>query len=925
MATKQAFESIKPWDGSADTGKDVRLKLDRNFEKIAEKDLDQDETLEAHETRIHSFEDSVANKGRFATSAILIDAWPIGKAGWNAFVEDTSTTWNWNSENRVWEDSGLDSSENSIKYVSQVLSPAQKNLARTNIGAASSSALSAIVSGGPRMPLYASLADLNAADPDHRYTYITTDNGNWNAWDGLAFASGGIYQTVAGYVLKNEIFNTIISPNLFDKTQVILDSILNDADGTVVTAGWTAGYAVSGFMPISALSNAISNKVFTWIVFCSGTEGNEVYISGISQPASTAISSPADTTFFRIAFPNVPSVLDTLQVESGIVSTPYQPYGTTTARLFKNDEDIDDDYSSESPTHLASAREVKNLYDISNPRFATITARRYSGGDFNGNNAIQDAIDSITDASETNQYIIDPKGYFVAYLPEHYTGTFSVLKSFIQLKPWVHLISKNRNDCVIHCTLANNLGAEFPYALYQAFNHNVENSRVEGVDVQVSNIRYAVHIDGNNVNYKIPFRYCKIWNKGNTGDATNWGSPSPFGIGMSSGMQLLIEDCEVKGIDYALYAHTNNTFSEPSEIKFKRCKIITTNSQNNIIMYVQPLGSGCSDRFIVEDCQVDEGGIDIRSTPWFPEELVNQRADHAEYEIILPCMNPRPVTNSFLSGRGLRIKSKSTGAGSIVTIDPTSSAFDLIIGNSLVAVNFINRYNRNQVYDYQYKYGGNGLSGYAIGTLDIGQYQVGASVNKYIGALGKRLGNCSVVNKTLTVSVDGISYNIVFNKNYNGTAETIAPTYSNAQIIAEIVAVIGGVATVDEYCVGQDYYPQFKGVTNMVNGDTSEVLAGMGIVFTSLKIFRKALNSDGRIDGICLDDGRVGDECRIITEGQIWSMASGERFSVKESSVTTRAIGVEAGISATTAGVFDVTASPKVLRIKNIPDVYEIL
>lgn len=30
------FESIKPWNGLFDSGKDVRLKLDRNFKKIAE-------------------------------------------------------------------------------------------------------------------------------------------------------------------------------------------------------------------------------------------------------------------------------------------------------------------------------------------------------------------------------------------------------------------------------------------------------------------------------------------------------------------------------------------------------------------------------------------------------------------------------------------------------------------------------------------------------------------------------------------------------------------------------------------------------------------------------------------------------------------------------------------------------------------------
>lgn len=329
-------------------------------------------------------------------------------------------------------------------------------------------------------------------------------------------------------------------------------------------------------------------------------------------------------------------------------------------------------------------------------------------------------------------------------------------------------------------------------------------------------------------------------------------------------------------------------------------------------MHALPLGTGCMDRFIVENCDVDEGGIDIRSTPWYPDELVNQRADHAEYELILPSMKPRAIFNSSLTGKGLRIKSKSTGEGSTVNFDSTSTAFNAIIGNSLISVEIINKYNRCEIFGYQYKYGGQGLSGYAIGSLDIGQYLVGGSVNKYIGALGKRLGDCSTINKTLTVYIDGVTHNIVFNKNYNGTNEFTAPTYSNSQILSEITAIIGTVSTVDEYVVGRDYYPQFSGVLNMKNADTTEVLAGMGVVFTGLKTFRKALNSDGRIDGICLDDGRVGDECRVIIEGEIYSSASNERFSTYDSAGWL-SMGSKFGISSTIPGKFDIAANPKVL------------
>jgi len=250
---------------------------------------------------------------------------------------------------------------------------------------------------------------------------------------------------------------------------------------------------------------------------------------------------------------------------------------------------------------------------------------------------------------------------------------------------------------------------------------------------------------------------------------------------------------------------------------------------------------------------IDEGSIYLDDNPWYPESLSGQIGDHAEIQISMMGRNPLPVYNGFRA-KSLRIKSKSTGSGSTVSFDQTSTAFNLIFGNSNETIDFVNKYNRNQKHGYQYKIGGSALSGYAISNYDCGEYTVGASANKYIGSLGKRLGDCSSANKTLTVIIDGTTYNIVFNKNYNGTASTVAPTYTNAQIIAEIVAIIGTVADVDLYNLSGDYYPAFGNMENLKNGDTSEILAGMAVVRTGLKTVRKALNSDNRISGICLDD-----------------------------------------------------------------------
>ena len=540
--------------------------------------------------------------------------------------------------------------------------------------------------------------------------------------------------------------------------------------------------------------------------------------------------------------------------------------------------------------------------------------------DYTGRRGIQNCIDAITDATSNKQYIIKASGIFEATQPSHFDKGSGTSLSFILLKPYVHLIGTSRDECIITGILPNNLGTSFLYSSYQTIHHNISNSRIENVSLVGENLRYPLHIDGGRLgckDYVQTIKNCKIWHKGNTADAlVQWSSATPFGVGTSDGQIITLEDCVIKGKTMAGYMHNNQTFSSPSIIRMVRSRILTTVGWYDQILRIQSLGSAVRDKYILENCNIDDGSIRYDNSPWIPIELINQRADHAEIDVIMSDADPIVIDNSAMTGSGLRIKSKSTGATSTVTFDQTSTAFALIIGNSNESTETVNRYNRTQIYGYQYKKGGQGLSGYAIGTLDIGQYLVGLSSNKYIGALGKRLGDCSSVNKTLSVIIDGTTYNIVFNKNYNGTSDTVAPTYSNTQIISEIVAVIGTVAVVDEYVVGKDYYPQFNNVKNMSNSDTTEVLAGMGVVFISTKNFRKALNSDNRIDGICLDDGRVGDECRVITRGELYSFYTSQRFSVSEVSSATRIISTQLGISTTIPGKFDVAATPKLLIAK---------
>lgn len=202
-------------------------------------------------------------------------------------------------------------------------------------------------------------------------------------------------------------------------------------------------------------------------------------------------------------------------------------------------------------------------------------------------------------------------------------------------------------------------------------------------------------------------------------------------------------------------------------------------------------------------------------------------------------------------------------------------------------------------YGYSWKNGLVGTSGYLLCGVDIDSAQSHTS-------LGKKLGNCSVTNKTLTLTVDGTTYNVVFNTDLTAA--------SNATVLGLINAVIGSVATADEFYVAGEYYPEFAGNRKMANADSVAILAGYGVVFTSQTAMRNATNADGYIDGICLDTTGVGGKGRVITKGMIYAKNAAKRFSIAEASNASRAAGVGIGISATTAGLFDVAATPVLLR-----------
>ena len=628
-----------------------------------------------------------------------------------------------------------------------------------------------------------------------------------------------------------------------------------------------SGYSTSDYIEIEPNTNYVSNLPITFSLYY---DENKTKISAPANNIKNFIS-PSNAKYIRFSANNA-SMTRKMQFEKGTISTTFEFY----KKSFKRES-----------------------LDLSNEPHIITVSLDDDTTDFTGRRSIQDALDSITDASPDKLYtILANDGVYTATSVAEFDNTD---KCFIQSKDYVTIKGKNRDNFIIYGELPDNLGTAFRYDLYQPVYHRGTECKIENATVIAKNCRYPIHNDNaphDSIQY---LKNCKLIHYGNYGDASNILSWNPYGLGTKSGSSTIVENTILSNTS----VHNNINFTNPSLVKYVNCNITGRNDDEYhslldvIGITVQSISSGVKDKLVFEKCSIAKGlALEISALGSTSSPLKRQFADRNNYEIILTDNEPLAVKNNGVSGSGLKITSKSTGVNSTVRFDSSSSAFRLIISNTLSPIKILNDYQRISFNGYEYFDGGQSLNGYAVGSLGIKE-------DVPFSSLGARLGDCSTTNKTLGVIIDGVTYNIIFNTNLTSA--------TNASVISLITAVIGSVATVEEYALGKDYYPQFKGNTSKENVDTTEILAGMGVVFVRAGTIRKATNADGRIDGIALDNCIVGGKTRVITCGQIYTRNSGQRFAIQQSANTATTYGTKLGMSAT-AGIFEINATPTLLR-----------
>lgn len=536
--------------------------------------------------------------------------------------------------------------------------------------------------------------------------------------------------------------------------------------------------------------------------------------------------------------------------------------------------------------------------------------------EFSGNRAIQDAIESIRDNGPTNRYRIDVyPGVYQAVASADFnaggvTQSGSTMVSFIQGKSYVSIRGTDKDRCIIRGELPDNLTSTV-YQYYQTVYWQADQATLENVTVTGKNLRYPIHIDNGqlgNQDFAQKLRNVHVEHYGNFNNATAWPSCTPIGLGMSDGQVIEYEGVTTKSPTWGVYVHTNKEFTVGSVNKYTNCAFQSTAS-TKIAAKFQSLGSGRNDEISLNNCAL-EGGyiISADDVPYIPTALASQQFNHMDFKIRGSLNSPFVYDPNF-KGLALKVVSATTGASSTVRFDTASSAFPLIVKDKDYASGtFTNKYGVTNDQGYAYRDGVTGLSGYAIGRLDIGDEAYGLSSNTYGKSLGHRLGNCSTTSKTLNIIVDGTTYPVVFNQNYIGTGSSSAPaSFTNAQIVTAIQTALGSAATVSTYAVGNDYFPEFNNVVKHVTA-SELILRGMA-VYDDGGLIRKALSTDLTVTGIALDDILPSGGGRILTKGYMRTVET-NRFSTLQESYVAIVKGDQLGISAT-AGKISKSATTK--------------
>lgn len=306
-----------------------------------------------------------------------------------------------------------------------------------------------------------------------------------------------------------------------------------------------------------------------------------------------------------------------------------------------------------------------------------------------------------------------------------------------------------------------------------------------------------------------------------------------LGLGTTRGVDILFEDCDFYqyGRREALFVHMGHTATwiptYSSNLKFRNIRV------NKYDIHLGGVGGtfyftdlGRTDHIFFDNFKCNVG-------------IYIGKMDTTEGLLYANCMtdlfqfdNCKDLILSLVRGGDWL-------ALQIVSDDITSSGSVNISGGTAFSILFDT---------VKTKLGGDGLSAKQIGITNTKD------------KLGILLGDCSSVNKTLIVAIDGgASQTITFNENF--TAQ------NDAYVLAFINAVLtGAIASQYNYCL--EYYPNEDAISIQCNTSVNAIIKGMTVTYNTYGVRAMAKTDLSLLNaGIALEDIAPGEYGRVKNGG----------------------------------------------------------
>ena len=439
---------------------------------------------------------------------------------------------------------------------------------------------------------------------------------------------------------------------------------------------------------------------------------------------------------------------------------------------------------------------IEETFEIKYRGYSAMTAidvKKDGSGDFT---TIQEAINSIVDASVTNQYVINIYDDFevndLTQLWKVDTPTQrntevapSTSIALVVLKDWIHI----RGIGSPKRLYVESPNVDMPGSCFQHIQtvYPKGNCTIENLYIGIQGGRYAIHQEANgstsSPDYHATTHYkdLVVEHKGNYmyTNGSSWNSTMAQANGTAPGLKVIYEHVKwISDCNTPFYTHTNlqngsKSYDEPNEVTFINCSMVTNKnvSLSDFNPHWSDIGSGKITRIKMIGCNFIK--FDARPGGSRGLETTVLKKDVESGGAIVTGSGNTPMvvfTKNYihcLSFKTVEVSQNIDVVG--------GSAYDLIWGATI------------KKFD-----GTNDFVAKVVGKRFISDAETWASnTPSQVYTLAHLLGNCTSNPKTLIVKVGNTEYTVNLNKNYvtsdgSDYTPTTVPAYSNSQIIADI-------------------------------------------------------------------------------------------------------------------------------------------